>query len=101
MTGPRLHTTGNGYEEIRRPGLEATSDGIKHHRLLAVAWGIIDSMDDDVHVDHRVECEWLNTEQNLRSLPAVPHGHRSMRRKEEREENPLDYCRDDVKEVIR
>lgn len=100
MTRARLYTTGRGYEEFRRPGREGASDGLKHHRLLAYAWGIIDDLDDARHVDHRVEVRWLNIERNLRAKHPTDHGRRTRERARERRRRPADYCEGDVEEVL-
>lgn len=79
-----LYTTGNGYEEIREPGRDGASNGIKHHRLLAYAWGQIDDLQDPREIDHVTEVRWFNTEDNLRPLGKVEHGRRTRRREAER-----------------
>lgn len=81
-----LATTGKGYEELRPRGRDGTSDGIKHHRLLAYAWGEIDTLDDPREVDHAVfVVPWLNVEWNLEAVDPVEHGRltrsRARRRK--------------------
>lgn len=78
-----LYTTGNGYEEIRPPGREGASEGIKHHRLLAYAWGKIDSLDDPQEIDHQNCCRWANMEGNLE--PESPEDHARITRRRERE----------------
>lgn len=97
---PRLYTTGRGYEEFRRPGRQGVNDGMKHHRLLAYAWGEIDSLDDHRHIDHRIEVRWLNIQGNLRAKDPTDHRRRTRRREMERRESPHDYCTDDTAEVI-
>lgn len=96
----RLYTTGRGYEEFRRPGREGASDGLKHHRLLAYAWGIIDSLDDWRDIDHRVEIRWLNTEKNLQPVPPCDHGRRTRHRDQQRREIGTDYCAEEIGEVL-
>lgn len=96
----RLYTTGRGYEEFRRRGRVGASDGLKHHRLLAYAWGVIDSLDAEEHVDHRVEVRWLNTEGNLRAVEPEDHARRTHRRARRRRESPADYCSEDVEEAV-
>lgn len=92
MTGtPRLYTTGRSYEEFRRSGREGTSDGLKHHRVLAYAWGLIDSLEAPVEVDHRVECRWLNIEPNLEPMDPGDHRRRTRHRARERRLDPEEY----------
>lgn len=77
----KLHTNGAGYEEMR---VDVYEDGrqthrLKHHRLLAYAWGKLDSVffDDDMReVHHCTPVEWVNTEDNLVSL--LPEEHRQV-----------------------
>lgn len=96
----RLYTTGRGYEEFRRSGREGVSDGLKHHRVLAYAWGLIDSLDDRRDIDHRIEVGWLNIESNLEPKPPSENYRRARFREFERRESPGDYCAEEVEEVL-
>lgn len=51
---------GDGYEHYR-----LGNRTMAHHRLLAYAWGIIDSLDDPRDIDHQTPLRWLNIEENL------------------------------------
>lgn len=44
------------------------------HRLAAVAWGIIDGLDDERHVHHSISHPFLNTEDNLVAVEPDEHG---------------------------
>lgn len=95
-----LYTTGRGYEEFRRPGRQGVSDGLKHHRLLAYAWGLLDSLDAPEHVDHRVEVRWLNTERNLQPVKPDDHGRRTRHRAQQRRDRPETYADEDIEQVL-
>lgn len=64
-----LDTSGEGYEYIR-----CKNKSISHHRVLAYAWGLIDTaLANGKEIDHWYEIEWLNTEWNLRPLTQGEH----------------------------
>jgi|GEM_PF-1798244 len=69
----RFETRGDGYERWR------SWDGEREryvyvHRLAAVAWGILDGLDDPRYVHHVNGIEWLNSEDNLEARDPVDHG---------------------------
>lgn len=97
---PTVYVTGRSYEEVRRRGREGADDGVKHHRLLAFAWEMIDSLDERREIDHRLEgCEWLNIESNLRPKDEDEHQRRTRRRARQRRLNP-DQWEQTAMEVI-
>jgi hypothetical protein len=97
---PNLHTAGDGYEEIRVNLSDPDSPRLYHHRLLAFAWGTLDALDADQHVDHRVEVGWLNTEANLRAVEPTPHAYRTNVRAQSRQADPDGYSAEDVEEIL-
>jgi len=67
-----LNTNGEGYEELRVHGYR-----ILHHRVLAFAWGLLNSphfSEDTREVHHNQPVRWLNIEDNLTAL--TPEDHR-------------------------
>lgn len=87
----RIYTTGRGYEEFRRPGREGVNDAVKHHRVLAYAWGLLDGLDDPREIDHLGMTDgdgepipWLNIRGNLEAVEPDDHGRRTRRRAAER-----------------
>jgi len=69
----RFETRRDGYERWR------SWDGDREryvyvHRLAAVAWGILDGLDDPRHVHHTNGIEWLNVPDNLEARDLVDHG---------------------------
>lgn len=99
MPSPRLYTDGRGHEEFRRPGREGADDAAKHHRILAYAWGILESPHDRLEVDHLLEVPWLNIEANLTTRDAGQHGRRTRAREQERRLDPEKYA-ETVDEVL-
>lgn len=68
----RIDVTPTGYEQIR------TSDGscIQHHRLLAFAWGMLDSVffeADAREIHHSQPVKWFNFERDLSALSPAEH----------------------------
>lgn len=98
MTWP-VYTTGRGYEEIRPRGRDGAGRGVKNHRLLAYAWGLLDGLDDPREVDHRVECRFLNIESNLQAVEPDAHGRRTRHREQQRRLDPEQYA-ETVEEVL-
>jgi hypothetical protein len=72
LSHARYETRRDGYERWR-----SFEDGreryIYVHRLAAVAWGILDGLDDDRHVHHVNGVEWFNTEDNLEACEPDHH----------------------------
>ena len=69
-----LNTNGEGYEELRVCGCR-----ILHHRVLAFAWGLLDSLcfsEDMREVHHNQQVRWLNIQDNLTALS--PEDHREV-----------------------
>jgi hypothetical protein len=67
----RLQTTGAGYEQVFCDGKT-----VEHHRLLAFAWGDLDSPfypTDDREVHHETPIGWMNLESNIRALTPREH----------------------------
>ena len=76
-----FRTRRDGYERWR----SWEGDGERYvyvHRLAAVAWGILDGLDDDRHVHHRQSVGWLNTEANLEARDPVRHADYHLHRAE-------------------
>lgn len=44
------------------------------HRLAAVAWGVLDGLDDNRHVHHRQAVPWYNAVENLEAVEPDHHG---------------------------
>jgi hypothetical protein len=66
--------------EARRDGYErwrSYEDGRERyvyvHRLAAVAWGILDGLDDPRHVHHINGVPWCNTEDNFEAVDERTH----------------------------
>ena len=74
LTYARFETREDGYERWR--SFEGGRERYVYvHRLAAVAWGILDGLDDDRHVHHRIPIQWLTTEENLEARAPPDHGH--------------------------
>lgn len=73
LSWARFETRDDGYERWR-----SFEDGRERyvyvHRLAAVAWGILDGLDDSRHVHHRNGIEWCTTEENIEAVDPRPHG---------------------------
>lgn len=71
----RFRSTGEGYEYVsdRTPHDEGGERPVYIHRLNAVAWGLLDGLDDPRHVHHRTSIPWLNTEDNLEAIDPSDH----------------------------
>ena len=69
----RFETRPDGYERWR-----SWEDGrdryVYVHRLAAVAWGILDGLDDPRHVHHVVPIRWYTTEDNIEAVDPPEHG---------------------------
>lgn len=66
-----LGTSGEGYEEIRH-----NRSCLTHHRLLAYAWGYLDSPffeRDPREIHHRDSIPWHNSESNLEAVSPEEH----------------------------
>jgi hypothetical protein len=65
----------DGYERVREwdPD-EGREQYVYVHRLAAVAWGILDGLDDPRHVHHERAIPWYNAEDNLRAVEPDRHG---------------------------
>lgn len=61
----RFRATGEGYEYVTDVRPEEGERPVYIHRLTAVAWDVIDGLDDPRHVHHEVSVPWFNTEENL------------------------------------
>lgn len=76
-------------------GYEFVADGsnplVAHHRLLAYAWGVIDSLYAPVEIDHKRAVGWLNIEDNLQAVEPSEHSritrYREYQRKNGKREN--------------
>lgn len=69
----RFETRRDGYERWRC--WDATREQYVYvHRLAAVAWGVLDGLDDPRHVHHVDGIEWLKVEDNLEARDPVRHG---------------------------
>lgn len=68
----RFETREDGYERWR-----SYEDGRERyvyvHRLAAVAWDILDGLDDPRHVHHQIPIQWLTIEDNLEAVEPPPH----------------------------
>jgi hypothetical protein len=72
---------GDGYERIRAWDSQEGRERYTYvHRLSAVAWGILDGLDDERHVHHGRPIPWLNTEGNLFAVDPTYHGSIERRR---------------------
>lgn len=84
----KLHTrTDKGHELLRITPEHHDGRATRYvsvHRLAAVAWGLLDGMDDPREVHHITEVGWLNAESNLEALPPQEHARRTRRREYER-----------------
>lgn len=70
-----------GYEYYR-----VGNSSLAHHRILAYAWGMIDSVyDDSVEIDHMIPYRSLNVEWNLQPLDQRTHSHITHQRKRARD----------------
>jgi len=65
---PGLYLDGRGHEEIR-----CGSASLKHHRLVAYAHGIIDSLDDPRDIHHIDGCRTNNGAANLEAVDPSDH----------------------------
>jgi len=83
-----IYTAHGGYERLREPGDKGKEARMYHHRLAAYAWGLIDSIDADAEVHHRIECAFLNTEGNLTATTTGEHARITRQRHENRTQNP-------------
>jgi len=91
--------TAHGYERLRDPGVGGLDARLYHHRLAAYAWDLIDSIDSEKQIHHRVECGWLNIEGNLKATDPEPHGRITVERTTDRRQNP-EAGHPDVNEVF-
>lgn len=48
-------------------------ENVAVHRLAALAWGIIESWDEDCHIHHINGIPWDTREENLEALPPADH----------------------------
>ena len=55
-----IRATGLGYEYVADARRAADERPVYLHRLAAVAWGLLDGLDDGRHVHHAVPEEWLD-----------------------------------------
>lgn len=73
LSHARYETRSDGYTRWR-----SFEDGRERyvyvHPLAAVAWGILDGLDDDRHVHHVNGVRWANIEDNLEARDPVEHG---------------------------
>lgn len=69
----RYETRRDGYERWR-----SFEDGRERyvyvHRLAAVAWDILDGLDDDRHVHYALGVEWATLEDEIEARDPVRHG---------------------------
>jgi len=74
----RYETRSDGYERWRsfENGRERY---VYVHRLAAVAWDVLDGLDDPRHVHHVNGVEWCNTEDNLEARDPVSHADYHLR----------------------
>jgi len=77
---PRFWIDYHGHQFIR------TSDGsmLPHHRLIAYAHGLIDSLDDPREVDHTTGIPWLDYEAGLQALSEWDHSRITRAREQRR-----------------
>lgn len=72
LSHARYEVREDGYERWR-----SYEDGRERyvyvHRLAAVAWGILDGLDDPRHVHHVNGVKWFNTEDNLEARQPDRH----------------------------
>jgi len=74
----RFRATGEGYAYVTdRPAREERPAYL--HRLTAVAWGILDGLDDPRHVHHETPIPWLNTEENLTAESPENHAEHHLK----------------------
>jgi len=69
------YTNSNGYEEIKHGG-DQNCIQVRHHRLFALARGIItieEFYDSNIHIHHKNTIEWDNREDNLVGLTKSEH----------------------------
>jgi hypothetical protein len=58
----------DGYERVREwDRVEQREVYVYVHRLAAVAWDVLDDLDDPRHVHHERSVPWFNAESNLRA----------------------------------
>lgn len=75
MTVPYETRRFDGYERWRVWDPEERRERYVYtHRLAAVAWDVLDGLDDERHVHHVTEVPWLNTEENLEAVEPDEHG---------------------------
>lgn len=55
-----IESTGLGHEYVSETGPRDGERPVYIHRLAAVAWGLLDGLDDPRHVHHAVPVEWLD-----------------------------------------
>jgi hypothetical protein len=84
---PRYETRpGDGYERIRYYDSTTRRERYVYvHRLAAVAWGILDGLDDGRHVHHEMVVPWTNIESELTAVEPDRHGRVTVDQRERRE----------------
>jgi hypothetical protein len=77
---PRFWIDYHGHRFVR------TADGstLSHHRLVAYAHDMIDSLDDPREVDHTTGIPWLDYEAGLQTLSKRDHGRVTRAREQRR-----------------
>lgn len=76
-----LYVDVDSYEEFRAAGRGGSDErGLRHHRVIAYAYGMLDSLDDSREVDHLIPIRWLNYEANLEAVDPADHGRRTRSR---------------------
>lgn len=75
----------DGYERVRAWDPEEQAERYCYiHRLAAVAWGILDGLDDPRHVHHVEAVPWYNSESNLEAVEPDYHALLTMEQTERR-----------------
>lgn len=70
----RFRMTGEGYEYATDTDPHTRQERPAYiHRLAALAWGVLEDVDDSRHVHHQTSVPWLNTEDNLEAVEPREH----------------------------
>lgn len=81
----RWITHGSKGYTMLRVGQESHDAGVgprfvSMHRLAAVAWGVLDGLDDEREVDHQHPVPWYNAETNFQAVHPDDHGRLTRER---------------------
>jgi hypothetical protein len=83
----QYRSDGKGHLLIRADGDDVEGVGprfVQAHRLAAIAWGELDSLDDPREVDHLDSVPCHNAQENLDAVDDATHGRRTRERAAER-----------------